>query len=100
MGDYRAVVSNINSAFSNQVADTLIILDCINELGKGNFAVQFKRFPGKKVIINEIIEGVTKNFKALSNATLLLIEAVKRGDLKASIKTDFHGRLANTDYRA
>lgn len=84
VGDYRVVVNKINTAFTNQVEDVLIILGYMNEIGRGNFDVQVKSFPGKKAMANTIIGEVLNNFKAISNSIHYLIDAATKGNLKAN----------------
>ncbi len=38
---------------------------CIAEFGKGNFEAALEKFPGKKAFINDTIEGVRTNLKAV-----------------------------------
>ena len=38
---------------------------CIAEFGKGNFEAALEKFPGKKVFINDTIEQLRTNLKAV-----------------------------------
>ncbi len=48
---------------------------CISEFGKGNFEAPLEKFPGKKAFINETIEQVRTNLKALIADTEALVKA-------------------------
>ena len=54
---------------------------CIAEFGKGNFEAPLERFPGKKAFINDTIEQVRENLKALVKDADMLMHASVDGKL-------------------
>ena len=57
---------------------------CIAEFGKGNFEAALEKFPGKKAFINDTIEQVRTNLKALiADANMLSRRRSKASWLRA-----------------
>ena len=94
-GDFRSVSQGINDMVAGHIAVKKKAMACIAEFGRGNFNAPLERFPGKKVFINDIIEQVRANLKALIEDSDVLIEAASRGRL--DVRTDVarhHGDFA------
>jgi methyl-accepting chemotaxis protein len=63
---------------SGHIAVKKKAMACIAEFGRGNFEAPLERFPGKKAFINDTIEQVRTNLKALiADAEMLSIAAVE-----------------------
>jgi methyl-accepting chemotaxis protein len=56
-------------------------MTCVSQFGCGNFKAPLAKFPGKKAIINETIEGVRNNLQNISKELTALIEASRKGQL-------------------
>ncbi|MFL5303110.1 MAG: methyl-accepting chemotaxis protein, partial [Anaeromyxobacteraceae bacterium] len=56
-------------------------MTCVAEFGKGNFEAPLEKFPGKKAFINETIEQVRANLKALNADAQTLVAAAVEGRL-------------------
>nr|WP_268899016.1 methyl-accepting chemotaxis protein [Geomonas nitrogeniifigens] len=54
---------------------------CIAEFGRGNFEAELEKFPGKKAFINDTIEQVRTNLKALIADADMLVQAAVAGKL-------------------
>ncbi|MBN1982219.1 MAG: MCP four helix bundle domain-containing protein [Chitinivibrionales bacterium] len=80
-GSYRTMASGVNEMVMGHIAVKKKAMACIAEFGKGNFDAPLEKFPGKKVFINETIEGVRKNLKDIATEIYGLIEASKNGNL-------------------
>jgi methyl-accepting chemotaxis protein len=78
-GAYRVMAEGINEMVSGHITVKKKAMACIAEFGKGNFEAPLERFPGKKVFINETIEQVRANLKALIADTDMLAKAAADG---------------------
>jgi len=80
-GAYRLMAEGVNGMVSGHITVKKKAMACIAEFGRGNFEAPLEKFPGKKVFINETIEQVRANLKALIVDTDALIEAAVAGRL-------------------
>ena len=64
-GAYRAMAEGVNGMVGGHIAVKKKAMACIAEFGKGNFEAALEKFPGKKVFINDTIEQVRTNLKAV-----------------------------------
>jgi methyl-accepting chemotaxis protein len=86
-GDFRTMAQGINAMVSGHIAVKKKAMACVAEFGRGNFDAPLDKFPGKKAFINDTIEQVRRNLKALMVDTELLIKAASEGrlDVRADI---------------
>jgi methyl-accepting chemotaxis protein len=86
-GDFRKMTQGINDMVGGHIAVKKKAMACVAEFGRGNFDAPLEKFPGKKAFINETIEQVRRNLKALMADTELLIKAASEGrlDVRADI---------------
>jgi methyl-accepting chemotaxis protein len=63
---------------------------CIAEFGRGNFEAPLDAFPGKKAFINETIEQVRRNLKALIVDANRLVDAARAGLLDTRADATAH----------
>ena len=80
-GDYSVMAQGVNEMVMGHIAVKKKAMACIAEFGKGNFDAPLEKFPGKKAFINETIEGVRANLKAIVEELSVLILASKDGAL-------------------
>jgi methyl-accepting chemotaxis protein len=80
-GAYREMAQGVNEMVGGHIAVKKKAMACIAEFGKGNFEAPLERFPGKKAFINDTIEQVRANLKALIADTDALIQAAVDGKL-------------------
>src|SRR3569833_3147880 len=80
-GDFRAMAQGINDMVDGHIAVKKKAMACVAEFGRGNFDAPLDRFPGKKAFINDTIEQVRGNLKALIRDTEVLLEAASKGQL-------------------
>jgi methyl-accepting chemotaxis protein len=91
-GDFGKVAQGINQMVMGHIDVKKKAMACIAEFGRGNFEAPLEKFPGKKAFINETIEQVRTNLKALIVDTTMLVEASVRGELKTRADaTKHHG---------
>ncbi|MGQ0597517.1 methyl-accepting chemotaxis protein [Aquabacterium sp.] len=80
-GDFRTMAQGINDMVGGHIAVKKKAMACIAEFGRGNFEAPLDAFPGKKAFINETIEQVRCNLKALISDTNKLVDAARAGML-------------------
>ncbi|HUB83059.1 MAG TPA: methyl-accepting chemotaxis protein [Bryobacteraceae bacterium] len=95
LGPFRKMAQGVNEMVTGHIALNAKAMACVAEFGIGNFDAPLEQFPGKKASINETIERVRANLKALIADTDLLIDGATSGRL--SIRADasrHHGGFA------
>jgi methyl-accepting chemotaxis protein len=90
-GAYQVMAKGVNEMVMGHIAVKKKAMACIAEFGNGNFEAELERFPGKKVFINETIEKMRVNLKALIADTNLLVEAAVQGKLATRADASKHG---------
>ncbi len=80
--DFAAMARGVNTMVFGHIAVKKKAMACIEEFGEGNFDAPLEKFPGKKVFINETIESVRSNIKAVLGDTNVLIKAAAAGALE------------------
>jgi methyl-accepting chemotaxis protein len=89
-GDFRTMAEGINQMVAGHIAVKKKAMACIAEFGRGNFNAPLDSFPGKKAFINDTIEQVRANLKALITDTSLLVEAARDGRLDVRVDAQQH----------
>ena len=80
-GAYNTVVQGINDMVSGHIEMNEKAMVCIKAFGEGNFDAPLEKFPGKKGFVNDTIEHVRTNLKALIVDTDRLVQAALEGRL-------------------
>ncbi|MFL5272632.1 MAG: methyl-accepting chemotaxis protein, partial [Anaeromyxobacteraceae bacterium] len=80
-GDFKAMSEGVNKMVGGHIQVKKKAMACIAEFGKGNFEAPLEKFPGKKAFINETIEQVRANLKALNADAQTLVAAAVEGRL-------------------
>ena len=80
-GDFTVMAEGVNSMVGGHITVKKKAMACIAEFGKGNLEAPLERFPGKKAFINDTIEQVRTNLKALIADTDTLVKAAAEGAL-------------------
>ncbi|MFQ6334258.1 methyl-accepting chemotaxis protein [Methylophilus sp. 3sh_L] len=89
-GAYRTMAGGINQMVGGHIVVKKKAMACVKGLGEGNFDTPLERFPGKKAFINDTIEQVRANLKALNADTTMLAEAAKDGRVSVRADADRH----------
>ncbi|EIC29527.1 MULTISPECIES: methyl-accepting chemotaxis protein [Methylomicrobium] len=89
-GVYKTVVQRINEMVSGHIEMNMKAMECIKEFGEGNFDAPLEKFPGKKGFVNETIEQVRANLKALIVDTDSLVQATLEGRLDTRADVSRH----------
>ncbi len=85
-GAYRVMAQSVNFMVNQHISVKKKAMECMSEFGKGNLDAPLEKFPGKKAFINERIEQVRVNLKALMADTEMLVQAAAAG--KLSVRAD------------
>ncbi len=89
-GAYKLMAQGVNGMVNGHIAVKKKAMACIAEFGKGNFDTTLETFPGKKVFINNTIEQVRKNLKALVVDANMLSKAAIEGKLSTRADAGKH----------
>ncbi len=80
-GDFALMAKGINEMVSGHIAVKKKAMACIKQLGEGNFDAPLELFPGKKAFINQTIETLRGNLRAIISELQRLITASTAGKL-------------------
>ena len=80
-GAYKAMGQGVNDMVNGHIAVKKKAMACVAEFGRGNFEAPLEKFPGKKAFINDTIEQVRVNLKALIADADMLVKAAVEGKL-------------------
>ncbi|MCB2211717.1 HAMP domain-containing protein [bacterium] len=89
-GAYRTMAIGVNEMVAGHITVKKKAMACVAEFGKGNFDAELEKFPGKKAFINDTIEGVRGNLKAVIKDVNGLIEDAVNGRLDARADSSQH----------
>jgi len=81
IGAFKGMAQGVNNMVGGHIVVKKKAMACIAEFGRGNFEAPLEKFPGKKAFINETIEQVRVNLKALIADTDALVRAAAEGKL-------------------
>jgi len=88
-GDYKQMIENLNKFTDEIVTDVLTLLDALGNIGDGNFKIEIRKLPGKKIVFNNTIDTLMENLNAVSaEMGQMIIAATLRGDLSYVIDAD------------
>jgi methyl-accepting chemotaxis protein len=90
-GAFRVMAQGVNDMVGGHISVKRKAMACIAEFGRGNFEAPLERFPGKKAFINETIEQVRSNLKALITDMNQLAAAALQGQLSTRADASRHG---------
>lgn len=94
-GDFSTLAKSVNKMMAGLLEMNQKSMEVVRAFGEGDFNAPLEQFPGKKAFINETIEQVRSNLKALNEDAQLLADAAREG--RVSVRADasrHHG-----DYR-
>ncbi len=85
-GGFSDLATSVNIIVAGQIDLTEKALACVKEFGQGNFDAPLEKFPGKKAFVNDAIEQVRANLKALNSDVQMLATAANEG--RVSVRAD------------
>nr|WP_320134125.1 methyl-accepting chemotaxis protein [uncultured Holophaga sp.] len=89
-GAYKVMAQGVNDMVFGHIAVKKKAMACVRAFGEGDFEAPLERFPGKKVFINDTIEQVRGNLKALIADASLLARAAVEGRLATRADANHH----------
>ncbi|MBV8465604.1 MAG: HAMP domain-containing protein, partial [Burkholderiales bacterium] len=89
-GAYRTMATGVNRMVAGHIAVKKKAMACVKAFGEGNFDASLEVFPGKKRFINDTIEQVRANLKALIADAKLLAQAAAEGRLEVRADAEAH----------
>ena len=89
-GEYRAMAKGVNEMVNGHLTVKRKAMGCVAEFGRGNFEAELEQFPGKKAFINETVEKVRENLKALIADANMLSDAALAGKLDTRADVSRH----------
>ncbi len=94
-GDFGQMASGINTMVAGHIAVKKKAMACVAEIAKGNFEAQLEKFPGKKAFINDTVETLRANLRAVIAELQRLTKDSQAGHLDERGKADeFKGDFA------
>jgi len=94
-GQFAALAESVNTILAGHIDSNEKAMAVVKAFGEGNFDAPLEAFPGKKAVVNEIIEQVRSNLKALNDDAQILAEAARDG--RVTVRADAERHLG--DYR-
>lgn len=94
-GGFSTLATGVNNMIEGLLDMNQKSMKVVKEFGEGNFDAPLEQFPGKKAFINETIEQVRSNLKALNEDAQTLANAAREG--KVAVRADADRHLG--DYR-
>ena len=88
--DFATMAHGINAMVAGHIAVKKKAMACLAEFGRGNFEAPLEKFPGKKAFINDTMEQVRANLKALIVDTDTLVNAALEGQLQKRADASKH----------
>jgi methyl-accepting chemotaxis protein len=89
-GAYRTMGAGVNNMVFGHIAVKKKAMACIKAFGEGDMDAPLESFPGKKRFINDTIEQVRGNIKALVTDTNMLSAAAVAGKLETRADASQH----------
>ncbi len=94
-GAYKEMAKGVNNMVFGHIAVKKKAMACVKAFGEGNMDAPLEQFPGKKKFINDTIEQVRENIKALVIDANMLVKAAVEGRLATRADATRH----QGDYR-
>jgi methyl-accepting chemotaxis protein len=88
--DFHKMAQGVNDMVFGHIAVKKKAMACVKEFGEGNFEAELEQFPGKKAFINDTIEQVRRNLKALIIDANMLVDAAVDGKLDVRADASTH----------
>ena len=89
-GSYQTMAKGVNTMVAGHIGVKRKAMEIVKAFGEGNFDAPLERFPGKKVFINDVIELVRSNLKAVMADTASLVQAALEGRLETRAEASKH----------
>lgn len=85
-GQFAVLAESVNKIVTGHIDVNQKAMACVKAFGEGDFNAPLEQFPGQKAAINETIEQVRSNLKALNEDAQMLVAAAREG--RVSVRAD------------
>ena len=89
-GQFAVLAESVNKIVGGHIELNQKAMACVKEFGEGNFNAPLEKFPGQKAFINETVEQVRSNLKALNEDAQSLANAAREGRITFRADADRH----------
>ncbi len=89
-GSYAEMAQGINRMVAGHIEVTKKAIACVKQFGEGDLDAPLEQFPGKEAFVNEAVEQVRSNIKALSDDVNMLAEAAADGRVSTRADANKH----------
>jgi methyl-accepting chemotaxis protein len=89
-GQFAVLADSVNKIVAGHIELNQKAMACVKAFGEGNFNAPLEKFPGQKAVINETIEQVRSNLKALNEDAQSLANAAREGRITFRADADRH----------
>ena len=80
-GHFSVLADSVNKLVAGHIELNQKAMAVVKAFGEGDFNAPLEKFPGKKAFINETIEQVRSNLKALNEDAQMLANAARAGEV-------------------
>ncbi|CAK0765084.1 methyl-accepting chemotaxis protein [Gammaproteobacteria bacterium] len=87
-GSFKVMAEGVNTMVFGHIDVKKKAMACVKAFGEGNFDAPMEKLPGKKAFINDTIELVRGNLKAVMVQTDFIIQAATNGELDKRANAD------------
>ena len=92
-GQFAVLAESVNKIVAGHIDVNQKAMACVKAFGEGDFNAPLEQFPGQKAAINETIEQVRSNLKALNEDAQMLVAAAREG--RVSVRADASRHLGD-----
>jgi len=92
-GQFAVLAESVNKIVGGHIDLNQKAMACVKAFGEGDFNAPLEQFAGQKAAINEIVEQVRSNLKALNEDAQMLAEAARDG--RVSVRADASRHLGD-----
>ncbi|MBS3954189.1 MAG: MCP four helix bundle domain-containing protein [Methylomicrobium sp.] len=89
-GSFNSMAQGVNDMVNGHINTKKMAINCFMEFGKGNLDADIEKLPGKKKFINEAIDLVRSNIRALVVDATMLSKAAVEGKLSTRADVNNH----------
>lgn len=89
-GQFSVLADSINKIVAGHIELNQKAMACVQAFGDGNFDAPLEQFPGQKAQINQTIEQVRTNLKALNSDAQMLAQAAREGRVTVRAQANRH----------
>ena len=87
-GTYKELIVGVHAALESAEEESWLMIEALENIGKGNFTFQIKKLPGNRAIVNDAIDKVTEQLQnVMVEVDAMIDAAAEKGDLAFHVKT-------------